>query len=183
MKRLVIAMVLAVLWTAAASLAAEHVYIKREQVLSRFFASSERVDYARLTLTDAQTRAFSGALGYTAPRKEFVVYFGKTGGTIDGYAVIDNELGKFEPITFAVLARPDGSIGDVAVMVYREEIGHEVKEESYLKQYRGKKFSDPLRTGRDLDGITGATISCHSIAKGVKRALWVVQTYRETAKE
>jgi Na+-translocating ferredoxin:NAD+ oxidoreductase RnfG subunit len=42
-----------------------------------------------------------------------------------------------------------------------------------LDQYKGKSGSDPLKVGKDIDGVTGATISSVSVTQMVKRAIAV----------
>ncbi|MBZ0272111.1 FMN-binding protein [bacterium] len=160
--------------------ASEHVYLTREKALAGFFPDAEKIGYERKTLTGAQAAQFRKDLGYAPPRLDYVVYIATKNGKRAGYALIDNELGKYEMITFAVAAGTDGRVADSAVMVYREEIGHQVKEPMFLEQFKGKGTDAPLRLGRDVNGISGATVSSRSIARGIRRALWLINTFYPT---
>jgi len=88
-----------------------------------------------------------------------------------------NEIGKHEYITFIVGVTPKGEVGDVAVMEYRETRGEEVKDRRFLRQFHGKKLTDPITVDRDIENYTGATLSSHAIATGVKKALVLVQAF------
>lgn len=103
------------------------------------------------------------------------VYIGKTGGQVDGYAVVTEEIGMYKPITSMVGVTPDGRVGEVAVMVYRESRGGDVRRKRFLSQYRGKKMSDPIRINKDIINVTGATLSVRSMNAQVREALATVQ--------
>jgi hypothetical protein len=66
-------------------------------------------------------------------------------------------------------------------MVYREDRGDEVGHRRFLRQYRGKRLSDPIRTHRDIVNVTGATISVQSLNRGVRRALATAEVLYRSA--
>lgn len=103
------------------------------------------------------------------------VFIGMKGGSPCGYAVVTEEIGKYLPITFMVGVDPSGRCADVAVMIHREKIGTDCSKRRYLDQIKGKSLSDPIRRNRDLLTISGATLSCDGVARGVRKALAVVQ--------
>lgn len=127
------------------------VYLNKDEGLKLVFPASDEVK--------AEKKA-----GYT-------FYIGSTGGKIDGYAVILRETGKHLPITFLVAISPDGRIKDIYVMSFWEIRGGEVRERRFLRQYIGKKKTDALELGKDIDGISGATLSCRAANVAVKKAL------------
>lgn len=93
-----------------------------------------------------------------------------------GWALVTEERGKYRPITFMVGVAPDGRVQDVAVMVYREDRGGEVRRRRFLNQYRGRDARDPIRIDRDIVNVSGATISVRSVNAGVRKTLAVVET-------
>ena len=88
-----------------------------------------------------------------------------------GFARVGNVKGKDQPITFLVAIDPDGHLRDVDVLVYREPYGGEVAYESWRKQFRGKSAADPLAVGRDIRGISGATISVNAVTEAVRHTV------------
>ena len=63
----------------------------------------------------------------------------------------------------------------VEIMVYREPRGDEVRDVRFRKQFQGKTSQDPLRLNRDIDAVSGATVSSASLAVGVRRATILVE--------
>ena len=101
-------------------------------------------------------------------------------GNLDGYVAIGNEIGKYRPITFAVGIDTRFRVRGVAVLVYRESRGGEVRRSRFLQQYKGKEYADPIRINRDIINITGATMSVRSLNFGVKKLLGLIAYfYRE----
>jgi len=81
------------------------------------------------------------------------------------------ETGKEELITagFVVVA---GRIDHVRVLVYRESRGQEVRQASFLKQFRDAKLANGNRLDRDIDGIVGATLSVGAMERMARLALF-----------
>lgn len=92
-------------------------------------------------------------------------------GVLAGAAMVDEVPGKSERITILVASGPDGRLKDLEVLAYRESYGGEVAQEAWRAQFRGKKPGDPLRVGRQIRNISGATISTNSVSAGVARCL------------
>lgn len=81
------------------------------------------------------------------------------------------ETGKEELITagFVVVG---GHIDHVRVLVYRESRGQEVRQSSFLKQFRDAKLAEDNRLDRDIDGIVGATLSVRAMERMARLALF-----------
>ncbi len=159
---------------------AQGVYFTSAEVLRDFFRASERVDYVRVD-TRAHARAWLEQLGAAPPRESYVVYVAKTGGHIDGYAVIDEEVGQHLPITLAVALDPEGQVLRSEVLVYREPYGGQVREQRFLRQFHGKAAGDPLRLDHDVAAISGATLSSRAVIAMVRRAVALVAILRSEA--
>ena len=143
-------------------------------MLASFFPKSERVTYRTLTLDAREKARLAHRLGYTPARDSYTVFVALTQGKVDGYAVIDDELGLHQPITFATRLTSKGVVDRVEIMVYREPRGDEVRDPRFRKQFEGKTAADPLRIDRDIDAVSGATVSSASLATGVRRAAVLV---------
>jgi Na+-translocating ferredoxin:NAD+ oxidoreductase RnfG subunit len=147
------------------------------EALKIVFPKSQSVETQVRTLTEPQREALQKKTGLRFPEPEYRFFIGHGKAGTDGYAVIMNEIGKHEYITFIVGVSPKGEIRNVAVMDYRETRGWEVKEQRFLRQFRGKSLADPITVDRDILNYTGATLSSHAVARGVKKALALVQTF------
>ncbi len=88
-----------------------------------------------------------------------------------GWFVVDEVVGKHEIITYAVGIDGDGRVKDVEILEYVESYGYEVADASWRRQFVGKTADAPMKLGRDIDNIAGATLSSKHIADGVKRVM------------
>lgn len=102
------------------------------------------------------------------------------GDSLEGFALVRDAKGKDLPITFLVAVDPTGVVRDVDVLMYREPYGGEVAYENWRRQFRGATADNPLRVGREIRGISGATISVHAVTLGVRAALDSLQAWRST---
>lgn len=166
----------------AAGLSAAHAapgtLYTRDQILQDFFPGADAVEKRPVPLAAPLCEKLKARLGYV-PRSPdgtgtFPVWVGTKAGVILGYAVIDDEKGMHEPITFAVLVGPDGAVTRQEVLVYRESEGDGITRKAFRRQFVGKTVKSPLRAGADVVIVSGATISSNSMAVGVRRALAVV---------
>jgi Na+-translocating ferredoxin:NAD+ oxidoreductase RnfG subunit len=91
----------------------------------------------------------------------------------EGNAIIENMEGKWGDIGLIVLVSPAGKVLNLEVLASSEKRGRPIVMRTFLDQYKGKSGSDPLKVGKDIDGVTGATISSVSVTQMVKRAIAV----------
>ncbi len=159
------------------------VYLSVEEALKEVFPRSEQYITETVRLSAPAQEQAKRVLGRRDLETAYeVVLCYDAAGKFSGYAVITEELGKYQPITFIVGVKPDFSVEKAAVMVYRESRGGEVRTPRFLYQYRGKTYEDPIRINRDIINISGATISVRALNAGVKKVLYVVTNrYRQDA--
>lgn len=100
--------------------------------------------------------------------KLFIWYIRQDGQTV-AYAVMDNVIGKVQPITYLVIYSVDLTIVHVQVLRYREQIGGAIQNKRWLKQFKGLNMGSSFERGKDVDGITGATISVDALTAGINR--------------
>jgi Na+-translocating ferredoxin:NAD+ oxidoreductase RnfG subunit len=78
-------------------------------------------------------------------------------------------LGKSLPITFLVIFDTDCKIINSSVIQYREPYGGAVKNKNWNAQFKNKDSSSSYEVGKEINGISGATISVHSVSKGIHK--------------
>jgi Na+-translocating ferredoxin:NAD+ oxidoreductase RnfG subunit len=133
----------------------------------------DTVDTEKKWLTEADRKAIGELSQQTIDDRRMTFYVGHKGGKPVGYMVMDHVVGKSLPISFMVVLNTDGTARDVEIMVYREPQGWEIRYESFLKQFLGRNSSfDP----REINSITGATLSVRSITRGVAKILAAYKT-------
>jgi Na+-translocating ferredoxin:NAD+ oxidoreductase RnfG subunit len=103
--------------------------------------------------------------------RKYKFYFAKKDGERKGVALIDVQPGKWGPVTFITAMDIRGTIKAVRVMSYEEIRGRPIARRAFMNQYRGKTVNSTLTVGKDIVGISGATISSRSATFAVKKAL------------
>ncbi|MCW8848452.1 MAG: FMN-binding protein [Melioribacteraceae bacterium] len=98
-------------------------------------------------------------------------------------AFLDNVLGKVKPITYMVVFNKDLSISSVDIVKYREQYGGAVGNKEWLDQFNLKTVNSDLELHKDVDGISGATISVKSVIKGVKRLVYLMNNLSDDEKD
>lgn len=85
--------------------------------------------------------------------------------------IVDKVLGKHELITYAVAIGSDGKIRGLEILEYQETYGGEVRKADWRKQFVGKTSKDPIKVDKDIQNISGATLSSVHVTNGVRRVL------------
>jgi hypothetical protein len=80
------------------------------------------------------------------------------------------ERGKEDLITAGFVVA-DGRIDHVRILAYRESRGQEVRQASFLGQFKDAKLAQGNRLDRDIDGIVGATLSVGAMERMARLAL------------
>jgi len=153
------------------------VYMREEDGLKIMFPKSERVRKDIITLDSEKKSLIEERIGWKFPEGSFEVYVGETGGQIDGYALVQNTIGKHKPMTYMVGVDNKGYVSDIELLIFRESRGSEVRQKRFNAQYEGKSVLDPVRINKDIINISGATMSVRSMSAGIKRALVLVDEF------
>ena len=141
-------------------------YLTVEQAQQAIFPG-EKLSQSFMTLTNEQTREIERRSDTTVRQKQIKLW--KT--TNGGFFVVDEVLGKHEFITYALGLNADGTVKQIEILTYRESYGYEVRNSDWRAQFVGKNASAPLKLNKDINNISGATLSCRHITDGVKRIL------------
>ena len=155
----------------------EEIYLTPDAAAQLMFPESDRIRKEIITLPPQQKTRIQEIIGWKFPETSFECFIGETNGNVDGWALIQNTIGKHKPMTYMVGVNPQGEATNVEVLVYRESRGSEVRTKRFNYQYEGKNVYDPIRINRDIINISGATMSVRSMSAGVKRALVIVDHF------
>lgn len=153
------------------------VFLTEDEALTLMFPKSERIRKDLIRLTPEKKDQIEERIGWKFPEEFFEVYIGETGAQIDGYALVQNTIGKHKPMTYMVGVDHTGHVLNVELLVFREARGSEVRTKRFNVQYEGKTASDPVRLNKDIINISGATMSVRSMTAGIKRVLVLVDEF------
>lgn len=162
------------------SLSSAEELILVDQALRQIYPNATGFDQESFVLTADQIKAVEEKTGITFGRDHSAniqMYVAKENGQILGFAFEDIIIGKWGPIHYLAGLGQNGDVLEVVVLDYQEIRGRPVAKKRFLRQYKSKSVHDPVKLGRDIDGVTGATISSRSMTDGVRKLLHV---FRET---
>ena len=171
MKHLALIVVVA-LAALAVPARADRVVLAERDAPKEMWPAAAGVTPRSLDLSPAQVAALGKALGLriSAARYPYLDVRDAHGAPLGVIFLLD-VIGQSQPISFAVGITPDGTIRDVAVLVYREAHGGEIADPRFRRQFAGKREGAPLELGRDIDAISGATISSRAATYAARKAL------------
>lgn len=152
---------------------AESLYTEEEAV-QFIFPDVKEIKIEEHCLTSEQKKRLEKKLGLklkSSSDMSYTFYIGFSDSDIIGYAYIDIIEGKNGPITYIVGITPEGKVKDLAIVSLQEIWGRGIKQRKFLEQFINSFYTDTLRTEKEIDAITGATISTHAVIKGIKKAL------------
>lgn len=158
--------------------AADKTYLHETEAASAMFPAAKAATRKQLELSKAEVDALGKALGWHVEASRYPYLEVTANELVVGWIFLLDVIGQAQPITFAVAVTRDGLVHDVRVMVYRETHGDEIEDARFRKQFVGKSLKDPIALGKDIDAITGATISSRAEAVAVRKTLVLTDLLR-----
>ena len=165
---------LAIILASPFSLQAE-VYLTSQQFVDGAFGANT-AKLETLWMTKEVAAQTDKILGH-APKQARLRYW-KTGLQT---AWILDEIGKEEPITAGFIVE-NGKIMQASILAYRESRGWEVRHANFLKQYQNVGLLPDKFLNKNIDGISGATLSVRAMGRMARLALYYDQISRAESK-
>lgn len=150
-------------------------YLTVEQAQRTMFPEAATFRPANLQLSADQMRKVEQLSGLPARSAHWRVFAALRGDTPLGYVILDDVIGKFELISYAVAVNPDASIRQIEILAYRESHGFEIRNAAWRRQFAGKTVRSGLAVGDGIANISGATLSCTHVTDGVRRIAAIAQ--------
>ncbi len=142
---------------------------KAENSVYQKFGKSVHIEIVKLKIPDNIKKRIEKAAKQRFFRNYVYLYKIFKNDTTVGYAILDNVIGKVMQITFMVFFDTNGKITNTEILKYREQYGGAIKNPKWTGQFVGKDYNSGFVPGKDIDGISGATISVNSVSKGIRK--------------
>lgn len=123
---------------------------------------------------------FPDAAGFEKRSIDGIDYYAASGSSgLCGYGVLVTADGYSGPIKILAGVNPDGIVQGIAILDHCETPGFGAKineicqmenEPRFLRQFKGKPASG-LEVGKNIDAVTGATISSRIVTDAVKKTV------------
>jgi len=100
-----------------------------------------------------------------------------------GYCVESKVVSRSGPFRIRVLLDSRLYVKQAKVISYPWDRGRDVRKRAFTSQFKGKGPEDPIQLGKDIDAITGATISSRVMAEGVRDTIKLLKLVKEQRRE
>ncbi len=145
---------------------AKGVYLEPETFLAQAFANDPPKP-SKLWITKDLKAAINKILGHDLGVVR-LRYWDKQ----DKTAWILEEIGRDKPITVGLVVK-DKKIEQLNVLIFRESRGWEVKYPFFTDQFKASSLTIDNELDRNIDGISGATLSVNALTKLARLALYL----------
>ncbi|MEK7383153.1 MAG: FMN-binding protein [Elusimicrobiota bacterium] len=165
----------------AAVPARARVLLSQKEALALAFPAGTAVERRTAFLSDAQARAAEEAAGAKIESKVWTYYIGRSTAGVERTAYFESHLVRTMNETFMVVVGPDGTVEFVEILSFAEPDEYRASKR-WLGQFSGRKLGTELMLRRGLRNITGASLTCEAVTRGVRRVLAVHRALAGTRK-
>ena len=144
---------------------------KEKKEASRFFPGDLQVEQADL---EGQTLALDSLL-----MEGDAVFQFKLDGELTGYMLRTRAMGRYDHFDYVVFYSPELTVKGVKVTVYRSTHGAAICQKKWLSQFEGYQGGQ-LVLGKDIDAISGASISAQALVGDMQRCLMLMTGLKNT---
>jgi Na+-translocating ferredoxin:NAD+ oxidoreductase RnfG subunit len=169
--------------------AAGVVLLTQDQALKQMFPEPAKILPEWHVLTPAQAESTKVRLGgkwtlfksltkgeESKETDSLPFYFAMRDGKKTGVAFIEVQPGLWGPQKYIVALDLTGRVTNLAVMSYLGERCRPIATRRFLDQFIGKTGKSPITVGKDVDAVSGATISSRATAFAVKKVVVLYET-------
>lgn len=146
------------------------VFFTQKEALEQAFPDADRIEQTTFVLTTEQVDAIQKQSRSRLGSRLVSLHTAWRGDEVLGYAHIDVHTVRTKSEGFIIVLDPDGRVGSVRVLAFYEPLDY-LPSERWYAGFIGKGRADGLRIGRDVDAVSGATLSAQAAAEGVRRML------------
>lgn len=150
------------------------VFMKRDEALRTAFPEAEKIEKQEIFLTEEQVREIESLSKSRLDTRLYIVYEGKSGEEILGYAIIDTHTLRTKTETVMFVVNADGTLRQAEILAFFEPPEY-MPGDNWIALFSGKGAEDSFKLGKDIPNITGATITSNSLTQTMRQILAVVK--------
>lgn len=156
------------------------VFYSKEEAMKLAFGDDASVETMTLFPTTEQVTEIERLAKSKLESKMFSFYVGKKQGAIIGYAAIESHNVRTKPETLLVVLDPQGNLRQVVTLAFHEPPEY-LPSERWFSQLLNHSL-DELSFGKDIQGVTGATLTTRATLDSTRKVLAVFQVMLKPAK-
>ncbi|MGH0035566.1 MAG: FMN-binding protein [Myxococcota bacterium] len=144
------------------------VFLSQNEALALAFPDADEIKNDVTVLSVEQVERIQKLARSKLETEIVKLYSGWKDGRLLGYAYIDVHTVRTLPEAFLVVLGPDGSVRSLRVLAFYEPLDY-LPADRWYHQFDGVRPGDTLRLGREIHGISGATLSARAVTASVRR--------------
>jgi len=169
-RRLLVLSLAAAAAAAAAAPASARVLATRDAALQRVFGTRAQFESRVAWLTPAMADSVAARARTPCAATAVTYWVASRNDSILGYAYLDTRTVRTMPATLLIAVGPQHDVLAVEVLAFHEPADY-LPSRRWLERLRGRTLAAPLQAGRDVDAVSGATLSARSVTASVRLAL------------
>ena len=146
------------------------VFYSQKEALALAFPEADRIERKTYVLTEGQVAAIQKRARSKLDTRLVSIYTAWQADHVLGHAHIDIHTVRTHSEGFMVVLEPDGHVKSVRVLAFYEPLEY-LPSTRWYERFSGRGRDDALRLGRDVDVVSGATLSARAATEGVRRML------------
>lgn len=136
------------------------IYYSKSEAMVLAFGENAKVEMLPLFFDDHHVSEIEKMARVKLESSLFTFYVGKNQEEITGYAAIENHTVRTKPETLLVVLSPQGKVTEIHTLAFHEPPEYQPSQRWYEQLYN--KELPELSFNRDIQGMTGATLSARS---------------------
>lgn len=149
--------------------AAARVFLSVDEALELAFPGCQ-VERQTVFLTDEQQARARELAGVEVPGALVHPYVARRGGERVGTAYFDAHRVRTLPETLMVVVDPEDRVERIEILSFSEPQDY-LPREVWYRQFLGRPLGEALEVGREIRGVTGATLTARATTDAVRRVL------------
>ena len=142
--------------------------------IKQVFPNALSINYSKYSLSKESIKNIQNTVRQKFFRSDLNLWTIIDSDSSSYYGILDNVKGKSLPITFLTIFNDSAKVHHASIIKYREGYGGEVGNRRWLNQFNTYTDSSKYKVGDDISSITGATISVHSVTKGIRKLSYLI---------
>jgi len=132
----------------------------------------------RLFLKKDEVKRIEELSGAKVSSRLFTYYSARSDAGPMGYAVIGRHTVRTKPEVYMLVTGPGLSVRHIRILAFYEPEEYRPMKR-WLDQFRGKRLGERLWIRRDIQAITGATITSYTLTREIRRVLATLELMLE----
>lgn len=152
--------------------------LAKDEALAQAFPGAT-VETKTVFLSEAQVVAVRERTGREPSSKLFRYYEARRDAAITGWGVIATHVVRTLPEAFLVVLGPDAAVDRVLMLAFYEPPEYRPPDR-WLEQFARRRADDEAgwRVGREVHGLTGATLTAHAVTNAIREILAIFAEVR-----